>query len=215
MNMQNRRTAWLQFSMALLLCVALMTAALGTTYARYKMDSSRAFKMTYEAKTDQVYIRAVENIDTVDAEDVDTENVSAENGDAENASTEATKENFEMEFVLSNGTARDSYCTYDQTATLSMFATLGLEEPENYTITLTDGWTVYEAECRKVAEGTVWYSLYGPGWIYSFYNEAGEEISWHLSGTRFIEKKMVITIEGESELPAALSLIASAKPEEI
>lgn len=205
MKRQRSKIASLQCSMALLLCMALMTAALGVTYARYKMDNSQTFKLIYEAQADQVYIRAVES--STDA-DIET-------ADAENASTEETKENYEMEFVLSNGTTAESYCTYDQTASISLFATLGLEKPENFTITLTDGWTVYETVCQKVAEGTVWYSLYGPGWIYHFYNEAGEEISWHLSGTRFIEKKLVLTIEGKSELPAALSLIASARPEEI
>lgn len=219
MNRQHSKTAWLQCSAVLLICMAFLTAAVGTAYARFRMDSSKTLQLTYESEADQVYIRAVEKVDTVsqalevqNTESQDTEDRNGESTETSEAEKEA--DSFRMEFVLSNGTAEDSYCKNDQTVTLLLFATIGLENPENFTITLTDDWTVYEASCRQAVEGSAWYSLYGPGWIYSFCNEAGEEITWHLSGTRFIEKKMVITIEGESELPAALNLIANARPGE-
>ena len=185
MKMQYRHRAWLQFAVAILLGLGIPATVLGTTYARYQIGSCKTLQLQYANGAHQVYVRELKNVD------------------------------YTMEFMLSNGTAEDSFCPYDQRITLSLFATLGLDKPENVTITLTDGWSVYTAECRKVAEGTAWYTRYGPGWVYSFYNEAGEEISWHLTGTRWIEKKMTITVKGESEMPAALSLIANVVPWDI
>ena len=202
MKMQYRHRAWLQFAVAILLGLGIPATVLGTTYARYQIGSSKAIQLQYANGAHQVHVRELENV----------EMLSTDTSEAEVLNRGRQTEDYTMEFMLSNGTAEDSFCPYDQRITLSLFATLGLDKPENVTITLTDGWSVYTAECRKVAEGTAWYTRYGPGWVYSFYNEAGEEISWHLTGTRWIEKKMTITVNGESEMPAALSLIANVVP---
>lgn len=192
MGVENRkRKAWLNFLTALLLCGALLILLLGTTFARYEAGKSAKLTMTYGTEAAQVYINEIETEETEDlagAQDV-----------------------YVKDLLLSNGT-EEEHCSYDQIATLSLFMTVGAENPENFTITLTDGGINYEAVCQEVSEGTTMYEMHGPGWMYRFYNEAGEEVSWFLSGTESINRQMKITIEGTSTLPTALLFIASARP---
>lgn len=200
MEIQNKKTnAWLRFVGTLLLCGVFMTLGLGTALARYEESQSKEVVLEYKAKTDQVYIRSIEELDSEGTEDAVTEE--------ENV--------YVMNFELSNGTSAEEYCSYDQIAALSLFATVGLENPENYTLTLTDSGLTYSASCFEVVEGTTLYSLYGPGWVYRFYNAAGEELTWTLPGGQLINRQMTLTVTGTSELPVALSLIASAKPEKL
>lgn len=229
-----------RFLWSLLLCMILLLSAVGVTYARYQINSSQSLQLTYGAQTDQVYISQVEE-DTEEESEASAENVSEGSSDDgsdgmnpedgvaaaslddeeeaaeqnENTDAEATKEEYVMKFKISNGASADDYCTYDQIVALSLFATLGLEDPDDYTITLTDGEMVYNAEWFEVKEGSNLYTLYGPGWIYRFYNGAGEEASWYLPGGRLVERELSVTIVGASKMPAALSLIASAKPGEL
>lgn len=203
MKVQNRKTnAWLRFFAALLLCGVFITLGFGTALARFEKSQSEEVVLEYKAKTDQVYIRSIE--EPVSEDETDTEITGDSELEEENV--------YEMYFELSNGISSEDYCTYDQIAALSLFATVGLKNPENYTITLTGSGLTYTASCFEVVEGTTLYSLYGPGWVYRFYNKAGEELTWELSGSQFINRQMKLTVTGTSELPAALSLIASAKP---
>ena len=194
MESQNvKRKAWIRFLLVLLFCSTITILFIGTAYARFEESISQEMKFSYHAKTDQLYIRVIEN--------------------SESATAAEKKEDLQViEFLLSNGEDEKNYCDYDQVATLLLFATLGLENPEDLKITLNDGADAYTAKCQPVTENSVYYSMYGPGWIYQFYNSAGEELNWHFSGTNYIERKMFIMIEGTSNLPVNLNLIVNGKP---
>ena len=193
MDIQNRkRKAWLNFLLTFLLCGTIVLLLLGTAFARYEKNVSKEFQLEYQAKTEQIFIKS---IDVPESLQID-ENSSA------------------MAFEISNGISEEEYCSYSQIATISLFATVGLENPENFKVILKDGELNFEAVCMEVTEGSKLYSAYGPGWVYRFYNKAGEELKWQLVGERLSSRQMMIVIEGSSELPTALHLIASAKPGE-
>lgn len=192
----KKKKAWLRFLTVLLFCSTLLILIFGTAYARYEENVSKELKFTYQAQSEQIYITTVES--------------------SEAALAAAAGENTQViEFVLSNGTNEEKHCTYDQIASLAMFATSGIENPENFVITLHDGGISYTAKCQETLKGSAFYEMYGPGWVYRFYNDAGEEVTWHFSGMHLIQRHMFITVEGTSELPAALNLIANARPGEI
>ncbi|MBO5159526.1 MAG: hypothetical protein J6B94_08045 [Lachnospiraceae bacterium] len=192
----EKRKAWMRFLTVLLFCSTLLILIFGTAYARYEENISKELNFTYQAKSDQIYITTVES--------------------SEAALAAVTGENTQViEFVLSNGTKEEEHCTYDQIASLAMFATAGMGNTENYVITLHDGGNSYTAKCQEVLKGSAFYEMYGPGWVYRFCNDAEEEVTWQFSGTNYIQRQMFITVEGTSELPAALNLIASARPGEI
>ena len=196
MESQNgKRKAWMSFLIVLLPCCLMLILVLGTAYARFEENIKKQVQFTYQAASEQIYITTIES--------------------SEAALSTVQNENTQVvEFLLSNGTDEEKYCTYDQFATLAMVATVGLENPENFVITLHDGGNSYTASCQEVSKGSNMYAMYGPGWIYRFHNEAGEEVTWNFSGTKLISRQMFITIEGISTLPTALNLIASARPGE-
>ncbi len=189
MKFRNKKSKiWLNFLSSILLCGILLSTVFGSAYARYEASVSKNVDFQYKNESGQIYIRSVES------------------GETEAATTE---------FVLSNGTAAENYCSYDQKASISVFATIGLGNPDNFIITLVDGSTSYVASYTAVVKGTALYSNYGPGWIYHFYDANGEEITWEFPGNKFIERQMKIIVVGASEAPAALNLIVSAKPNEV
>lgn len=189
----EKRKAWMRFLTVLLLCSTMLVITFGTAYARYEKSAEQELALSFEGQENQMYITLAEagEASLLAAEDVNTQVV---------------------EFVLSNGTSAEDYCTYDQMASLAVFATIGVENPENLMMTLYDGGAGYMASCSEISEGSAYYNMYGPGWIYRFYTEAGEEVSWHFPGIQRISRQMYITITGTSELPANLSFITSAKP---
>lgn len=194
MEYKNRkRAAWLHFLTTLLLCIAFLTLILGTVYARYTAEQTEEFQMVYEAKTNQISIIQL---------DMDDSTVIPENTRV-------------IHFMLTNQDEEGGYCTYDQVATLSLHATIGTTAPENFKVTLTDGETVYNARYEKVVAGSTLESQYGPGWLYRFYNEAGEELSWYFAGGQSVAREMTMTIVGKSELPTKIDLMVSARPGEL
>ena len=218
MRVQSRKKqAWLRFLTTFLLCIAFVSLAFGITYARYEDTLSKTFTLQYEAQSGQIYIRSVENKDREITENEpvaeDSEGVVAEKEENENSESNDILENaYAIDFIISNGSDQENYCTYDQEASLSLFATIGLENPENFIITLADGTTTYLASSTEVVKGTELYTTYGPGWMYHFYDAEGNEITWEFPGTQLIERQMKIIILGVSEMPAALNLIAGAQP---
>lgn len=198
MRFQNRKLqAWLRFFASFLLCVLFCGLIFGTTYARYENSLSEPFTLQYEGQSGQIYIRSVQNNETAADEELQKENV---------------EDVYEIDFILSNGADSKKYCTYDQTVTLSLFATVGLGDPEKFIITIVDGNTTYLAKCSEVVKGNDLYTTYGPGWMYHFYDTMGNEVQWQFPGTLFIERQMKLIIVGASEMPASMNLIAGVQP---
>jgi hypothetical protein len=237
MNSQNRKSKIkLNVLAAFLLCGIFLVITVGSAYAHYETTVSKDFKFQYKAETGQVYIRSVdpaeieqsvkdeESTETTDEETEVPENEQTDIGSENNENqeenvSEETANNFvenvySAHFVLANGTDLKDYCEYDQKATLSMVATVGLGNPNDFIVMLIDGGSSYTAICTEVLEGTEVYNTYGPGWVYQFYDSTGEEVEWQFPGTQYIERKMEIVVIGASEMPAVLNLIVQAKPGE-
>ena len=165
---------------------------MGNAYARYETSLSQTLGLQYEEENGHIYIRDVKQ-DETELEEQDT---------------------FTMNFVLSNGESEEEYWTYNQEASLSIFATVGLEDPMRYTLVLMDGSVNYTATYSEVKKGSDLYSKYGPGWIYHFYDESGEEIKWQFSGNQFMERQMKVIVTGANTAPTALNFIVHTNPGE-
>lgn len=186
-----KKKTWVQFLSAVALCGILLSGVLGSAYARYENTTSQALRMQYADEEGHIYIRSVENAETEELDGL-----------------------FTTEFVLSNGIDEEEYVPYNQLASLSIVATIGLGNPEECILTLADGTIRYQAAYSEILEGTKLYSEYGPGWVYHFYDETGKEIQWEFSGNGFMERQMKVIVSGANQAPTALNLIVDAKPEE-
>ena len=170
----------------------------------------------YRRSIDPAEIEKVpEDDENSESEQTETEIENTENQE-ENASEEVADSIFgnvySAQFALSNGTDSGDYYEYDQKATLSMVATIGLGNPNDFIVTLVDGGASYTAICTEVLEGTEHYNIYGPGWVYHFYDSTGKEVEWQFPGTQYVERKMEINVIGATEMPAALNIIVQARP---
>lgn len=180
---------WMNLTAFLLPVLLFCVLFLGVSLARYENTIPKEVDLEYGSYQEQVFIKA-----------------------APETGEETQEGKKRMDFILSNGNSEGDHCTYDQTASLCLFVTLGAESPENYQVTLIDGKVVYESQWFEVAEGSSLYRVYGPGWLLRFYNSAGEEASWNLSGKKYVNYQMYIQMEGNSGYLTRFELMASAKP---
>lgn len=228
MKFQNRKSKTkLNILSAVLFCGIFLAIIFGSAYAHYETSVSKEFKLQYKAETGEIYIKSVDfpesetvsekETEVPESEQINTEAESQENqkGNVSEEDANSVFENvYSTHFALTNGTDYDDYCEYAQKATLSMVATIGLGNPNDFIVTLVDGGSSYTAICTEVLEGTEVYNTYGPGWVYHFYDSTGAEVEWLFPGTQYVEREMEIIVIGTSEMPAVLNLIVQAKPGE-
>ena len=85
-----------------------------------------------------------------------------------------------------------------------------MQKKQNIQIVLTVGSDDYIAVATEIGKDTNLYTMYGPGWVYKFYNKAGEELSWELSGEKLNYQEMSLKVKNSSSYPVNVSLIATS-----
>ena len=210
----------LQFGIMFLFIIIFFSIVIGSSYAHYEAALTKELGFQYVAESGQIQIRGVDSNEIEDAvQNVETITETAEpEQPAEMTEGEENEDTYKnvtsAYFALSNGT-KDKFCSYDQKATLSMVATIGLGNPNDFIITLVDGGSSYMAICSEIIEGTELYATYGPGWVYHFYDSTGAEVEWQFPGDLLVERIMQIVVLGASEMPTTLNLIVNARASDI
>lgn len=205
----------------LILLLFLVTVGVSTTQARYEKTMQAELTFQYQNEVGLVYLLSSEK-------DANGEYVTDTNGDfippgswdvledgetgTDGGSDTGTTSVYQLSFLAANGKNVDIPCEQDQRVNLAVVATVGVVKPENLMIVLTDGQSSYTAIPFAITEGMADYETYGPGWMYRFYNEAGEELSWPLVGGVFQAREFTLTVTGQSETVAALRLNVYTSP---
>ena len=95
-----------------------------------------------------------------------------------------------MPFLVSNGISSE-FSAGDVRFTVQVAVTEGILSDENLGLQLAviDGVEepVYQGIAAKNTEGTSFYSEFGGGWLYRFYDENGTEMQWTLEGGQLSE----------------------------
>lgn len=187
-----------KFQVLLTIIVLLSTFVLvaGTAWARYESKLSLDLEMDVQLSK-QIYLLS-DKLTNNGTYEVLSDWTSSKSGE------------YNLDFLLANGIGKDNVCAYDQVASIEIVATAGVEKPENIQLVLSVGANNYTAVATEIEKDSSLYTMYGPGWIYKFYNKAGEELSWKLIGGKFNYQKMSIKVTGSSEYPIGLSLIAKS-----
>ena len=122
------------------------------------------------------------------------------------------QESYEFSFAVANGTGDREYTAYDQDVVLNCFATIGLGDPDNVTLTLEHGGNRYEGTASKAEPGSAVYEKNGPGYLFSFPDETGKPVSFTLPGgeVRFLE--FTLRLSGGAEEDTLLSVSAAGVP---
>ncbi len=114
-----------------------------------------------------------------------------------------------VDIEIKNFDDNDNICSEDQLAALEVFSTLGIADPAKISLVLIADNTEYTAVPTPVEKNTMYHINYGDGWIFKFYNAAGEELSWTLLGGEASTKTFRLKMIGNAVEPAVLSLILS------
>lgn len=210
MERQGRlQSAKTQFIVSLLLCGFLLFCLIGIALSRYEVRlTSDGFSVTVESAEDSHnQILFLEKTG-------DKERLHEKPGAWIVGRNAEGKETRTLEFLLANGTQLEDVSTDNQRASVEVIVTSGIYSADALQFQLTDGESSFPASAEEIAVGTTLYFQHGPGWIYRFYNEGGEELKWELPGESLTQKELTLTavLNAEAEYDAALTLIASVSP---
>lgn len=160
-------------------CVILLV---GTTFARYQMSSDPE-DLAYQAKKHAtVYLWSNYFDDSQSTWEV----------------VNRAAGGLSMEFYVSNGTDTDDYAETDQQVTVRLAATLGIQDEEgDVEVALrTEEGKTYLGTAQPILENTPLYASFGAGWLYTFLDEDGEELSWTLEGGTLSVLAMQMYVQG-------------------
>lgn len=183
MDLKYNRAARLNLILTAAVLALTLCIALSNSYARYESILKPELQM--ETVTGNVYM-----------------NVSEWTYDEE--SSQHT-----VDIEIKNYDDDGNICSEDQRAVLEIFSTLGIADPAKISLILTADNTEYTAVPTPVEKNTLYHINYGDGWIFKFYNAAGDELSWTLIGDEASTKTISLKMVGNTAESTVLSLILS------
>ena len=186
------RIMWYSLGLALLLCAAFLVTSTGTAFARYRTEREK--NITFE-------VREPERICL---------GTLAEDGSfaVTDPVWKTVDDVHQLDLAVANGNSADDYSRQDQIFYFRLIGSAGLEDTKVYLHLPAEDSSAEEtkllATASPIVEGTALYHAYGAGWIYTFQDTEGEELSWTLAGSEFQFVSLTVTIDKE---PAIASLI--------
>lgn len=184
MNSKNYRSIWRNSFFLIAGVLLVMTGLfLGKSYARFQEKQSLEMTLKGSAQKAEVYFRSTEKGSYAEAGSWEKD------PDAEGGYT--------LDFLLSNASGKNAYAERTQQVTLQVVATTAdyADTGENTEITLTADGQTYTGRGESIGQDTRLWKQYGDGRVYRFYNEAGEEVRWTLTGGRESNRVMNLQVK--------------------
>lgn len=100
-----------------------------------------------------------------------------------------------MDFYITNGLTAEDAAQGSQQVYIRLLGALGL--PEEAEVTLTVDGETYSAAAQQIKEGTLLYQNFGPGQMFCFLDEDGNEPSWMLEGGGLSILTAQLEVQGE------------------
>ena len=173
--------------LALLLCMAALVIATGTTYARYRTDAEA--EILFEVKTPSQIIIGTVLTNAEGNEEFDPNGILGWKTEGNTAT---------LEIAVSNGSSGNS--VKDQEIRFRLIGGLGLSVGEGtaeVTLKITEDGSekIFYAEAEKILENTALHFEHGDGWVFTFFDENGKEFSRILEGGKTSYIKMSIIVD--------------------
>ncbi|MBR5559112.1 MAG: hypothetical protein IKU72_02565 [Oscillospiraceae bacterium] len=204
---------WLFLLLAAATAVLVLVLFTGPVRAHYEAAYSGDVTLHYNGNDNQIYLLSAERNEDGDLITSGSGYVSDEINWVAPQDEQGIiiPDTYSINFLLANTNNARILAAQQQTAKLALVATVGIADPEALVVVLDSGGTSYTGIPAEIKEGSSWYNEFGQGWVYRFYNAAGEELSWILRGGVFAYHEMNLTVVGSSQAAAALTLIATAE----
>ncbi|MDD6095776.1 MAG: hypothetical protein PUC29_08550 [Clostridia bacterium] len=198
MNSEKRKQP-LPFRLCLVgvLCASLLILGIGTAQARYRNSTEKDIAFQAE-QLKQVFLWSDTGGELSDLTPL-ADWTQTKGGGAK------------LSFKVSNGTSEESFCSEPLSFNIRVAASLGImQNTDNVRVCLKIDGEQYTAVAEPILKGTSRYEKFGPGVIYSFYDEKGVELSWQLTEDSLSVVKAELTVEGVGEYAGLLRLEATA-----
>jgi hypothetical protein len=200
----NRRkqniSRWALPLLLALLVVGCLVASTGGALARYRVD--RKEEITFEVRPpEQIYLGQMV-----------TQNGAVSFDPAAQGNWEMAEGKQQLTFTIANGTGEKAFSGQDQQVHLRLVGTLGIwNGSDKLKLTLEvpseddpEKMETYEATVTRIREGSPMYATFGDGWVFAFFDENGEELTWLLEGGSFAHLTLTMTLEGAAPGEAGL-----------
>lgn len=205
MNRQKQnRTLWLVSALLPILLLGCLIASAGSALARYRAEWKEQIYFTVRPP-DQVVLGQM---------------VTAEDGTVSFDPTaqgawETVDGKQQLKFTMANGTSQEDYSKENQRIRLRLIGTLGIwDGSEEFSVTLqlppeedaedSEKPKTVEATITRIQEGSPMYTTFGDGWVFSFFDEEEEELSWLLEGGALNTVTMTLILDGVSGNEASM-----------
>jgi hypothetical protein len=163
--------------------------AVGTGFARFQAEESQPLVFIPSAPG-TVYLGTVATPDEGSVPVFDHQRVNQ---------WERVEGGLQLPFTVANGVSAQSYTKQSQRFTVQLIGSLGLGDPlpkVELQITEQGSRQTYQGIPTGIAKGSALYRTYGEGWVFQFYDEAGEKCAWLLSGECFSTVEMTLKLTG-------------------
>lgn len=201
--MNQRKTnnsPWYSLGLAVLLCVAFLVVATGTTLARYRAEREKGITFAVR-EPEQICMGTTRAISAEEGTEVLP--AGKEVFDPDGVPQWETVEGVtQLSLAVANGISETEFSEKDQKIRLRLIGTLGLwtetETASIYLLSEDGSGTKIKATVTPITKGTALYNTHGEGWIYTFQDAEGEELSWTLAGGELSYISMTVIIEDAS-----------------
>ena len=212
-HQKSNISLWWLMGLAVLLMIAALLIATGTSLARYR-ESVDAIRLQDIRKPLSIYLGTVEYPQEQTTEEEATTEateptkateatepvgtfVPAESGQWELTDTGL----YQLKFAVANGLKADEFDNRDQWVYVRLIGSsqvLGAAEGTGIQLTVFGGKepVVVDAVAAPIADQSELYGIFGGGWIFSFRDEDGEELRWLLEGRTLNHIEMALTVDG-------------------
>lgn len=116
-----------------------------------------------------------------------------------------------LRFQVINGNT-DEFCGIPLRFCVRIAVSLGVQNPDHVQIKLQIQEKEYIGKATPILEGSARYQTFGPGWIYGFYDDSGNELSWELLGGELSAVEAVLLVEGTGAYASLLRAEVTAFP---
>lgn len=166
-------SSWCRLGLLVILVMVLPLLCVGVTYGRYRAQTVSNLVFAPEGLS-QIYL----------GQSVESDGALTGMPDEWTVSEDGV---YSMGFCVSNGDAADSFASEDKMACVRLLAGPALKNGgDKAVLTLTvageQGETSYTATPVAIPADTVLYNKFGEGWVFCFYDEEGQELTWKLEG---------------------------------
>lgn len=209
---------WYAMGLAVLLAVACLVGATGVSLARYRAE--REASVQFKARIpERIYLG---KIVCAEGETVGTFDATAR------GTWEIVDGQTQLDFAVANGISSGDYAQDDQQVYIRLVGSLGIgnigdtvkvkllvarqteladeeaAEDETQPETAAVQYDTFEAVAVRIDPESPMYTTFGDGWVFSFPDQQGEEMSWTLEGGEQSCIGMRLVLEGADLTEASL-----------